>query len=96
MKRPPRFAKAGRCTSCGVRTVRGFDDTGTVVEVEIWPIDEPTEWAEFNAGRSTFVLSWSGMGMTVTRRSEHDMKLNPPGYTHGTRVVPIHRCEGNR
>ena len=91
MRRPDRNVSAGRCRACQVRTVRGFDDTMTVVEVEIWPIDEPTEWTEVEAGRPTFLLSWAKVGMTLTRRTERDRKLRPAGFNHD-RIVPIHRC----
>lgn len=44
------------------------------------------------AGRGSYVLAWSGIGMKLTARTHEDILLHPPGFTHA-RIVTQHHCE---
>lgn len=93
-EQPRKYAVAGRCTACGVRVVRGFDDGGVLVNVGIFGSTAAQEQMARARRRGSFVLAWRGAGMTITRRSDDDVLLRPPSFRQGERVVVEHHCEG--
>lgn len=93
-KCPSPSAEAGRCT-CGTRIVRGEDNTGSLVDVDITAVDAATELNAYTQGEPSFVLSYStardARGLHITRRTRTDIKRRPPGFNRD-RVVLLHDC----
>lgn len=91
-----KYAAAGRCGTCDMRVVRGFDDAGSLVNVDIFPTSSADEQLARARGLRSFVLAWKGVGMTIRSRTDEDVLLRPAGFRAGDRIVIEHRCrDGN-
>lgn len=88
---PRRHAQGGKCERCRGRVVRGFDQHGTFVVVDIYGTTAPHETLSRADGVGSYVLGWRGLGMVIVRRSDDDVLLRPAG-TRSERVVLDHRC----
>lgn len=86
-----RKAVAGRCPSCGIRTLRGPDQHGTYVVVTVAEVSPAQELALWTRHVPTYRASWSA-GIRLDRRSDHDLASSPPGYAPG-RIYPTHTCQ---
>lgn len=89
---PKKYAIAGRCLECGERVVRGFADTGALVNVEIFGVTTTGEQMARTRGRGSYHLTWLGLGLTITARTDKDVLLRPAGFRAGDRVVLAHEC----
>lgn len=88
---PERIAEAGRC-GCGRKIVRGTDNTGQHISVDLWPVDAATELLAYTAGRPTFVLDLARpRGLTLTRRTPRQIARKPVGFNRD-RIVLQHDC----
>jgi hypothetical protein len=83
---------AGRCPTCGARVVRGQDDSGALVVTDVMPATAAQELGCRAEGRRSYVLAWAGVGMKLTPRTDRDVLLSPPGFTHA-RIVCEHHCK---
>lgn len=89
-----RRSVAGKCVTCGIRTVRGDLEDGQLVEVEannLTAADELRAWA---AGVPTYRAVWKNH-IEIRPRTDRDIKLNPAGYD-GARIWKEHQCPTNR
>lgn len=85
-----RPAVAGRCHSCGTRTVRGDLRNGDTVEVDAQTLRPSEELRLWSAGTRTFKATWR-RGIQLDPRTARDLRLNPAGYD-GARIYRAHHC----
>ena len=87
---PVRRATAGHCARCGLRLIRGIDDTGQVARADARYLDAAHELAAWAAGLQTYRLSWRD-AMQLDRRTIADLLVDPAGFS-AHRCLVDHRC----
>lgn len=85
-----RRAEGGRCPVCGIKTMRGELEDGSVIEAEVGDLGPADELRALMAGLRTVRHSWHH-GIELNLRTPRDMKLNPAGF-RDRRIWKEHRC----
>lgn len=85
------IAQAGKCP-CGARIWRAEAEAGDVLTVDPDPVTSAAELRALAGGTPTYQLGWHRAGVTLTVRTERDVRLRPVGFRVGDRIVLPHRC----